>query len=41
MALAVIFSTIKNPQKKASLRAAMLKLYRAVKSMYPGDPDFS
>lgn len=40
MALAIIFSTIKNPAKKAELKGAMLKLRNAINTLYAGDPDF-
>lgn len=40
MATAVILSAVKNPAKKASLKKAMLKIYRTIGSMYAGDPDF-
>jgi Tfp pilus assembly major pilin PilA len=36
-----ILAAIKGPQKKASLRKAMLKVFRALKVAYANDPDFS
>ena len=40
MAFAILFSTIKNPETKAKLRSAFLKLFRNIKIVYAGDPDF-
>ena len=33
-------TTIKNPASKAKYKAAILKLYRAIKTAFAGDPDF-
>lgn len=41
MALSIILATIKNPAKKASLKAVMLKIRNAINVSYAGDPDFS
>lgn len=41
MALSIILLTVKNPAKKASLKAVMLKLRNAINNVYAGDPDFS
>jgi uncharacterized membrane protein len=40
MATSVILSTVKNPAKKASLKKAMLKIYKTIGTVYAGDPDF-
>ena len=40
MGITVILAAIKNPNKKASLRAAMLKVFRAIQSAYHQDEDF-
>lgn len=40
MAVSIILSTIKNPAKKAELKAVMLKIYRNIKAQYADDPDF-
>jgi len=37
MALAIIFSTIKNPAKKAKLKKALLKMRDAIEQLYPGE----
>lgn len=31
---------IKNPKRKAQLRSTFLKVYRAIKVAFAGDPDF-
>ena len=44
MALSIVFQilkdSVKNPASKAKMRAAFLKLFNAIKSLYSGDPDF-
>jgi uncharacterized membrane protein len=40
MATAVILSAVKSPAKKASLKKAMLKIYKSIGTVYAGDPDF-
>ena len=40
MAMSVILSSVKNPSKKASLKKAMLKVYKTIGTVYAGDPDF-
>lgn len=40
MGVAVILQSIKNPNKKASLRKAMLKVFSAIRAAYAGDPAF-
>lgn len=44
LALAVVFSvlkkSVKNTQKKAELKKAMLKLRNVINTTYFGDPDF-
>ncbi len=40
MATSVILSSVKNPSKKASLKKAMLKIYKTIGTVYAGDPDF-
>ncbi len=37
MALAIIFGTIKNPEKKAALKKALLKMRDAINGLYPGE----
>jgi hypothetical protein len=39
-AINALLMTIKNPAKAAQWRAAMLKIFRAIKNAYPLDPDF-
>jgi len=41
MAVAIILSTVKNPANKAKVRSAMLKIYKTIKTVYAGDPDFA
>jgi hypothetical protein len=41
MALSIVFAVIKNPLKKAILKAALLKLRNAINTLYAGDPDFA
>jgi len=38
--MSVILSSVKNPSKKASLKKAMLKVYKTIATVYAGDPDF-
>lgn len=40
MAISVILSTVKNPESKAKLRKAMLKVFTTIKAQYASDPDF-
>jgi len=44
MALAVLFSflkqSVKNPASKATMKKAFLKLFMAIKATYAGDSDF-
>jgi len=40
MAMSVILSSVKNPTKKASLKKAMLKIYKTIGMVYASDPDF-
>lgn len=40
MALSVLLTAIKNPNKKATLKKALLKLRNAINTLYAGDPDF-
>lgn len=40
MGISAILAAIKNQQKKAALKKAMLKVFNAIKAAYPGDPDF-
>jgi hypothetical protein len=35
MALAIIFSVIKNPAKKEALKKALLKMRNAINTLYP------
>ena len=39
--ITAILTAIKNPDKKATLRRAMLKVFRAIRTAYAGDEDFS
>ena len=41
MATAIILEAVKNPQKKAALKRAMLKMWKSIGNMYAGDPDFT
>jgi hypothetical protein len=41
MAVSVLLSTIKNPDKKAKLKTVFLKVYQTIKTVYAGDPDFA
>lgn len=41
LAVSVILSTIKNPAKKASLKAALLKVFKTIRATYADDPDFN
>jgi hypothetical protein len=45
MALSLLFellkSVVKNPQSKANMKKALLKLFIAIRSAYANDPDFS
>lgn len=38
--LTAIKESVKNPEKKESLRKAFLKIYRSIGTLYAGDPDF-
>ncbi len=40
LAVATILSTIKSTKSKAKLKAAMLKVFTAIRNAYAGDPDF-
>lgn len=40
MAFAVVLSTVKNPDKKAKLKKAFLKVFKTIKATYADDPDF-
>lgn len=40
MAVATLIESVKNPANKEKLRKAMLKVYRTIKTVYAGDPDF-
>lgn len=40
MGISVILSMLKNPQKKAAIRKAMLKVFKGIKAAYAGDPEF-
>jgi hypothetical protein len=40
MAFSVLLSTIKNPESRGKFKAAFLKVFRAIKAAFPGDPDF-
>lgn len=37
MAISVILATIKNPDKKAKLKAALLKVRNEINLLYPGE----
>jgi len=37
---AALLGTIKNPNKRAKLRAGALKLFRAIRAVYFDDPEF-
>lgn len=41
MAWAVLFSSVKNPKRKATLKRAVLKFVRMALATYAGDPDFA
>jgi hypothetical protein len=40
MAASIILNAIKGPQKKAKLKAVLLKVYKTIKTTYANDPDF-
>jgi hypothetical protein len=40
MATSVILAAVKNPGKKATLRKALLKIFKSIQAAFPGDPDF-
>lgn len=40
LGISAILSAIKNPDKKAPLKRAMLKVRNAINTAYAGDPDF-
>jgi hypothetical protein len=40
MAASIILNAIKGPQKKAKLKAVLLKVYKTIKMTYANDPDF-
>lgn len=40
MGTTAILTSLKNPDKVAVIRRVMLKIFRAIKNAYPGDPDF-
>ena len=40
MAVGSLLLSFKNPARVLQLKAAMLKLYRAIKIAYASDPDF-
>lgn len=41
LGVSALLSTIKNAAKRASIRAQMLKVFKAIQAAYAGDPDFS
>ena len=38
--LTMVKLSVKNPDKKVSLKKAMLKIHNAIKVLYADDPDF-
>jgi hypothetical protein len=40
MAVSILLSTIKNPEKRAELKRAMLKVRNTINMAYADDPDF-
>ena len=40
LGVGAILRSIKNPGKKAAIRKAMLKVFKAIRDAYSGDPDF-
>ena len=40
IAVSIILSTVKNPASKAKVKKAMLKIFRTIRTVYAGDPDF-
>lgn len=40
-AVSAILLSIKNSGKKARLRSALLKVFKAIKAQYADDPDFA
>ena len=41
LAVGVVLSVIKDPKKKAQLRSALLKIFKAIRAGFPNDPDFA
>ncbi len=40
MAVSILLSTVKNPEKRAELKRAMLKVRNQINLAYQDDPDF-
>lgn len=39
-AVGIILTTVKNDESRATFRRALLKIFLAIRSAYPGDVDF-
>lgn len=41
LGVSALLVSIKNPDKRVSMKAIFLKVFRTIKAAYAGDPDFS